>query len=188
MKFTMTIIATVTLALAGCSTNPNVGNEANALADLPHWMIAPEVEGGIADVACVVSSGSLNIDRSEAVHLATEQLAGQLSRKVASLSKSFQSKTKTPQGLNVGSNFTQTGQQLIEQEMNGVKPLKMGIYTINAQEQLCIMVGMVADKTQSLFQQLKGASKADLDARDESVLYEKFRAYKAGEELQRVLK
>lgn len=183
MKNNLLIALSVSM-LAACSSAPERGNEADALGDLPYWVVSPSIDEGIADVACVESSGSISIDRSEAIHYGAEQLAAQLSRKVASLGKGFQSKTKSKKGINVGSNFTQTGQQLIEQELRGVKAYKMGIYEINDKEQLCVLVGMSPKQTEDLYQQLKQTSRATLSAQDDSVLYEEFKAYKAHKELE----
>jgi len=180
-----TLISAGLLTLAACGTVPH---ETGALDGLPKWVTSPEVEGGIAESACVSFSGTMNVDRSEAIHLASEQLAAQLERKTAFLAKSFQSKTKTTEGLNVGTNFTQTGQQLVEQNLSGVKAQEMGVFKVAGTDQLCVMVAIESGKTKTIYQTLKTASKAQLNAKDDGVIYEQFRAYKADQELQKAMK
>ena len=106
---------------------------------------------------------------------------------MAALSKGFKSKTKTTQGINVGSDFNQAGQQLIEQEMVGVKAYKMGIFTINNKNQLCVMVGMPEVNTRNIYQQLKTNSQATINPDDDAVLYQQFKAYQANQSLQQQL-
>lgn len=186
MKMRTLILALNVTLLAACSSNP-AGNPSGALGNLPEWAVSPSSEKGLADSACVQYSGVLNVDRSEAITLANEQLAAQLERKVAFLGKSFQSKTKTTDGLNVGTNFTQTGQQLVQKTLTGTKATEMGVYEVSGVEQLCVMVEMDEARTRDFYSKMKDASRATLDAQDDGVLYEQFRAYKADQELQKAM-
>lgn len=179
--------AVVFTLLTACSANSEKGNPSDALENLPKWVVSPTSETGLADSACVEYSGSLNIDRSQAIVLASEQLAAQLQRKVSFLAKSFQSKTKTTEGLNVGANFTQTGQQLVQQTLVGSKAIETGVYEVSGKEQLCVLVELNEDKTKAFYANMKKASKANLSAQDDGVLYEQFRAYKADQELQKAI-
>lgn len=186
MTLRILLLASTVATLAACAGNP-AGNQTGALGDLPSWAISPDSAKGLAESACVQYSGALNVDRSEAITLASEQLAAQLERKVAFLAKSFQSKTKTTDGLNVGTDFTQTGQQLVQQTLTGVKATQMGVYKVSDQEQLCVLVEMDESRTRDFYNTMKETSRASLDARDEGVLYEQFRAYKANQELEQAL-
>jgi hypothetical protein len=186
MKIKILTLSLLTM-LSACSSSPEKTSKANLLSDLPDWILSPNIDNGIADVACVESSGAFSIDRSEAIHYGSEQLAAQLNRKVASLGKGFQSKTKTNKGINVGSNFTQTGQQLIEQELTGVKAHKIGIFEIDNKKQLCVLVGISPEQTKSIYQNLKQNSNADLSAQDDTVLFQEFKAYKAQQDLDKKL-
>ncbi len=181
-----TLVA-VALAVAACSNTPDQGSPSGALKNLPQWALSPTSEHGMADSACVQFSGNLNVDRSEAITLANEQLAAQLNRKIAFLAKNFQSKTKSVEGINVGTNFSQTGQQLVQQELSGIKTTQMGVYEVAEREQLCVLVELSQEKVESLYSQLKQTSRATLAASDDSVIFEEFRAYKANKELQSAL-
>lgn len=187
MNKRITLLAITLAAIAGCASNPEEGKSSGAMSNLPVWVVSPTSETGLADSACVQYSGSINVDRSEAITLANEQLAGQLERKVAFLAKSFQSKTKTSDGLNVGTNFTQTGQQLVNTSLNGAKATQMGVYEVSDVEQLCVMVEMDESRTRDFYSKMKQTSKASLDARDDDVIYEQFRAYKANQDLEQAL-
>ncbi|WP_068547690.1 hypothetical protein [Thalassotalea crassostreae] len=180
-------ISTLLISTIAACSNTNSGNDSGALKNLPSWVTTPTSEKGLADSACVQYSGTINVDKSEAVVLASEQLAGQLERKVSFLAKSFQSKTKTTDGLNVGTNFTQSGQQLVQQTLVGTKAIKMGVYEVSDKEQLCVLVELNGDETKEFYAKMKQNSKATLDAQDDSVIYEEFRAYKADQELQKAI-
>ena len=82
--------------LSACSSNPEQGKSSGALNNLPTWAISPTSEAGLADSACVQFSGSINIDRSEAITLASEQLAAQLEKKVSFWRKASSLKPKLP--------------------------------------------------------------------------------------------
>lgn len=182
------IFAVAMVALiSACASNPDKGKPSDALANLPQWAVTPTSETGLADSACVQFSGSMNVDRSEAIVLASEQLAAQIDKKVAFLAKSFQSKTKSTDGLNVGTNFSQTGQQLVKQELQGAKATQVGVFEVSGQDQLCVLVELNGEKTKQFYQAMKNSSRATLDAKDDSVIYEEFRAYKADQELQKAL-
>lgn len=187
MNKRIALLAITLAAVAGCASNPEEGKSSGAMSNLPAWVISPTSETGLADSACVQYSGSLNVDRSEAITLASEQLAAQLDKKVAFLAKSFQGKTKTTDGLNVGTNFTQTGQQLVNTSLNGAKATQMGVYEVSDVEQLCVLVEMDESRTRDFYSKMKQTSKATLDARDDDVIYEQFRAYKANQELEKAL-
>lgn len=173
------------LLLAACIGGPQKGNPSESQSNLPHWVLKPEVENTIAEAACVTASGAFNVDRSEAIHFASEQLAAQLERNIAFLAKGFQSRTRTTQGLNVGTDFNQSGRQLVEQSLSGVKAVETGIYPLNGEDQICVLVAIDPTASERLYKQMKSVSGADLSADDDAVLYEQFRAYKADQELQR---
>lgn len=187
MKMRTALLVAALATFAGCASNPDAGKSTDALKNLPAWAISPTSETGLADSACVQYSGSLNVDRSEAITLASEQLAAQLEKKVAFLAKSFQSKTKTTDGLNVGTNFTQTGQQLVNTTLNGTKATEMGVFEVSDVEQLCVLVEMDEGRTRDFYNKMKDTSKATLDAQDDGVIYQQFRAYKADQELEQAL-
>lgn len=187
MKFYTALFAAALATIVGCAPHPKEGQPSETMSKLPAWVLSPTSESGLADSACVQFSGSINVDRSEAIVLASEQLAAQLERKVSFLAKSFQSKTQTTQGLNVGTDFSQTGQQLIQQSLTGTKATRMGVYEVAGVEQLCVLMEMDEARTRNFYNSLKETSHANLDAQDDSVLYQQFRAYKANQDLQRAL-
>ena len=187
MKLRIALFAATLATVAGCASNPEEGKPSDAMSNLPAWVISPTSETGLSDSACVPYSGTINVDRSEAIVLASEQLAAQLERKVSFLAKSFQSKTKTTDGLNVGTDFNQAGQQLVQQSLTGVKATQMGVYEVSGREQLCVLVEMDEARTRDFYNSMKETSHATLDAQDDSVLYQQFRAYKANQDLEQAL-
>lgn len=179
------VIVTVVTLLGACASGPQKGEPSAAQAKLPGWVLSPEVSGTVAEAACVTSSGVFNVDRSEAIHFASEQLAAQMERNVAFLGKGFQSKTQSSQGLNVGTDFNQSGRQLVEQSLQGIKAIKTGIYELDGRDQVCVLVALDQAVAERFYQQMKQASGARLSADDDAILYEQFRAYKADQELQK---
>lgn len=182
-KFLFTTL--VSILLTACASGPQPGESSSAQSKLPHWVLKPEVEGTVAEAACVIASGAFNVDRSEAIHFASEQLAAQMERNVAFLGKGFQSKTRSTQGLNVGTDFNQSGRQLVEQSLSGLKAVETGIYPMNGQDQVCVLVALDRSVSEQFYQQMKTLSGATLSADDDAVLYEQFRAYKADQALQK---
>ena len=189
MKLTGVLSSVMALGLlSACVSNGETGRRVLALSNVPSWVLNPTSDNGLADSACVLYSGNLNVDRSEAIVLASQQLAAQLERKVAFLAKSFQTKTLATEGLNVGSDFNQTGQQLVQQSLLGAKATKIKVVEIAGKEQLCLLLEMTPNSSQVLYQQLKGVSQVALSSQDDSVIYEQFRLFKANQELQKASK
>ncbi|WP_373089712.1 hypothetical protein [Zhongshania sp.] len=181
-------LALFTVILTGCASGPQKGEASAAQSKLPSWVLMPEVEDSIAEASCVSASGAFNVDRSEAIHFASEQLAAQLQRNIAFLAKGFQSKTGSSEGVNVGTDFNQTGRQLVEQSISGIKAVETGIYEISGVDHVCVLVAISPAASQHVYSTLKAQSGAKLNADDDAVLYEQFRAYKADQALEQTQK
>jgi len=181
-------LALFAVMLAGCASGPQQGEASDAQSKLPSWVLVPEVEGSISEASCVSASGAFNVDRSEAIHFASEQLAAQLQRNIAFLAKGFQSKTRSSEGVNVGTDFNQTSRQLVEQSISGIKAVKTGIFEISGVDQVCVLVAISPAASQHVYSTLKEQSGAKLSADDDAVLYEQFRAYKADQALEQAQK
>ena len=67
MNKRIALLAITLAAVAGCASNPEEGKSSGAMSNLPAWVISPTSETGLADSACVQYSGSINVDRSEAI-------------------------------------------------------------------------------------------------------------------------
>eukprot|EP00767_Chilomastix_cuspidata_P007135 gnl/Chilomastix_cuspidata/7712.p1 GENE.gnl/Chilomastix_cuspidata/7712~~gnl/Chilomastix_cuspidata/7712.p1 ORF type:complete len:192 (-),score=16.70 gnl/Chilomastix_cuspidata/7712:13-588(-) len=151
--------------------------------DLPMWVLNPTIEGGIASTECVVYTGDISLDKAEAVALARASLAKQIEVKVKAMDKTYQRKVKTKDGVAAGGVFESVSKQVAQQYLKGARAIKMDLIDIEGKKQWCVMVAMDPSITEKLFKNLVKESGANLDPQDESVLYEEFKAYKAGQEL-----
>jgi len=168
--------------VTGCG--PQKKEEKPAL-DLPMWVINPTIEGGIAATECVVYTGDISLDKAEAVALARASLAKQIDVKVKAMDKTYQSKVKTKDGVAAGGVFESVSKQVAKQELKGARAIKMNIVEIDGKKQWCVMVAIDPTVTDRLFKKIVKKSGANLNPQDEQVLYQEFKAYKAGQELDK---
>ena len=152
------------------------------------WVLSPNIDNGIADTACVPWSGQMTIDKDEATHIARTRLAKQLDVRTAGMSKAFANKTTASGGLNTGTNFENTSRQIFDQSLKGSKATKVGLFTIDKKKQFCVMVELDPDKTKTLYKNIVKASGAQLNAKDDDILFTQFKAKQAQKELDEVLK
>lgn len=185
MNKAITIIITTAL-LTACANQDTINK--GALADIPNWILLPQIENGIAESACVMWSGDMAIDKDEASHVARDRLAKQIDIRAAGMTKAFADKTTTNAGLNTGSTFESVSRQIFDQTLKGSKPTKAGLFTIDTKKQLCVMVEVTPEKTKKLYNGIVAASGKQLSAEDDRVLFQQFKAWKAQSELVKALK
>ncbi|MDY0362736.1 MAG: hypothetical protein RBR08_14895 [Desulforegulaceae bacterium] len=151
--------------------------------DLPGWVLDPTVEGGIASTECVIYTGDISLDKAEAVALARADIAKQIDVKVKAMDKTYQNKVKTKDGVAAGGVFESVSKQIAQQQLKGARAIKMDLIEIDGKKQWCVMVALDPTLTDRLFKNIVKESGANLDPQDEAVLYQEFKAYKAGQEL-----
>jgi len=151
--------------------------------DLPDWVINPTVEGGIASTECVIYTGDISLDKAEATALGRADIAKQIDVKVKAMDKTYQSKVKTKDGVAAGGVFESVSKQIAQQQLKGARAIKMDLIEIDGKKQWCVMVALDPTLTDRLFNNIVKESGANLDPQDEAVLYQEFKAYKAGQEL-----
>lgn len=182
----LTTALLTTLLLSACA-NQNEINKGE-LADIPNWILAPQIENGIAESACVLWSGNLSIDKDEASHIARDRLAKQIDVRAAGMTKAFADKTTTSAGLNTGTTFESVSRQIFDQTLKGSKPSKAGLFTLDNKKNFCVMVEISPEKTNILYKGIIAASGKQLSADDDKVLFQQFKAWKAQGELDKQLK
>jgi hypothetical protein len=173
------VLATASAALvAACSSTPKI----------PDWVSMPQVEGGLADTACVDYSGDFSLSKTEATTLARGELARQLELRAKVMDKSYKHRTAVQGGANQGGSFESVIKNLADAVLIGSRPAKVEILEIGDKQQLCAMVTLGEKETKEVFDNLIDKSGVPaLSHNDEAVLYEEFRAAKATEEMERSL-
>ncbi|MDY0132001.1 MAG: hypothetical protein RBR53_04960 [Desulforegulaceae bacterium] len=151
--------------------------------NLPDWVINPTIEGGIASTECVVYTGDISLDKAEATALGRADIAKQIDIKVKAMDKTYQSKVRTKDGVSAGGVFESVSKQIAQQQLKGARAIKMDLIEIDGKKQWCVMVALDPTLTERLFKEIVKESAVNLDPQDESVLYQEFKAYKAGQEL-----
>lgn len=179
VSFGFILFASISL-LTGCSTTEK---SEKPKVDLPMWVLNPVIEGGIAASECVVYTGDIGIDKAEAVALGRASLAKQIEVKVKAMDKTYQRKVKSKKGIAVGGVFETVSKQIAKRDLQGARAIKFDVINVGGKDQLCVMVALDPTLTEKLFKNLVKESGADLNAQDESALYEEFKAYKAQQEL-----
>lgn len=166
--------------LTACASNP-----ASQAPQLPDWVTTPIIEDGIADTQCVQNTADFNILKNKAVTLARAELAKQIDVKVKAMDKVYQRLTDTAEGSTTGGTFESVSKQLANQSLSGSRATKVQYVNFpDNTQKLCAMVTLSPELTNTLFKGLIKESKKAVSPQDEAVLYERFLAKKAADEME----
>jgi len=172
------ISASLLVACASNSTAPQV-------AELPDWVTTPIIEDGIADTQCVQNTADFNILKNKAVTLARAEIAKQINIKVKAMDKVYQRLTDTNQGSSTGGTFESVSKQIANQTLSGSRATKVKYVNFpDNTQKLCAMVTLSPELTDTLFKSLIEKSNQNISPQNEAVLYERFLAKKATEEME----
>jgi len=176
------------LAVACSSKKPGVETNAPANVKLPAWAFTPSVEDGIASAQCVKFSGELSLDQQEVTAKGRAALAQQISVRAQVMDKTFQDKT-TAEGKTVtGSTFQSVSKQIADQNLVGSKLVKTEFGTVNDVSYLCGMVAITNAETKKMFDAIvKDKTAPSVSAKDEAILYQEFKGYKAQQDLDQAV-
>ncbi len=179
------LITSICLLLSACASQDKINK--GELAEIPDWILSPQIKEGIAESACVTWSGNLSIDKDEASHIARDRLARQIDVRAAGMSKAFANKTTTTEGMNTGTNFENVSRQIFDKTLKGSRPTKAGLFTIDNKKNFCVLVEITPEKTKALYNGIVSASGRQLSADDDRILFQQFKAWKAQENLDKVI-
>lgn len=152
---------------------------------LPSWVLNPIIENGIADTQCVQTTADMNILKNKATALARAELVKQIDVKVKAMDKTYQRLTDTADGSSSGSTFESVSKQIAQKNLSGSRATKVDYIDFpDGTQKLCVMVTMSPELTESLFKDLIKESGNNISPKSEAVLYERFLAKKATEEME----
>jgi len=151
----------------------------------PDWVFMPKSNKGLASSACVKWSGSMTVDRAQAIATARADLSQQIQVKASVLDKLYSRKTTSGDSEHVGGTFEQVSQQISNETLSGSKPEQVSFATIDGKKFLCALV--VLENTREVFDTLVDGSNRTLDPMSTEALYEEFKAQKAMDELRELL-
>lgn len=180
-------VLSLAIGLTACSGSPEK-KETPAERAYPAWIDQPVVTDGIAESACVSSSGNMTLDKKRATANARAMIAQSIETRIKAMDKTYQRVTESEQEMTSGSTFESVSKQVTEQSLNGTKVIESGYFRINDKNQYCVMVGYGQQETKAVFDNAMKAAKAEMSPTSERAMYEEFRAYKALQELEESLR
>lgn len=185
-KFATTII--VTIVTTACSTSGTKPTE--SVIELPEWINNPQIENGLAATECVPANGDYNLINSKATALARLKISQQIETNVQGMEKTFGRLTDTSSGVSAGTNFETVSRQLSKQSLSGSRASKVAYVDLPAgddgmKKNLCVMVTLSPELAKNVFDNIVKKSERNLSAQDEAVLYERFLAKQATEEMDK---
>lgn len=173
------MIAAMTSAiLTGCGSTPEP-----QMKQLPDWVAAPILENGVAASECVKASSKMSIDKKMVTANARMTIAQEINTKVDAMSKTYARRTETNDETYVSGTFEDVSKQLAKQSLTGAQLVRFEQVMISGQPHWCGMVTLSPERTKSLFEDLVESADVPLNAKDEALMYEEFRASKAQDEL-----
>ncbi|WP_028302494.1 LPP20 family lipoprotein [Oceanospirillum beijerinckii] len=196
MKKNLLPLTTLSLALvlSACGssskkdeTTAETAEPALTPRDYPAWIDQPIVEDGIAESACVGSSGNMTLDKKRAIANSRAMIAQSIESRIKAMDKTYQRVTESEKAMTSGSTFESVSKQVTEQNLRGTKVLEGGYFKINDKNQYCVMVGYGQQQTKAIFDSAMAAAKVEMTPTSERAMYEEFRAYKAQQELEQSL-
>ncbi|MAY35955.1 MAG: hypothetical protein CMN84_07635 [Spongiibacteraceae bacterium] len=175
------------ILLVACSGSPEKPEQqaSNVPYDnRPDWVKLPIVEDGLASTQCVAKKGSSSIMQAKATALARAEIARQIEVKATALDKTYQRLTEASVGDSFGSSFESVSKTVANQNLSGTRAVKAEyVLGIDGQPEYCVMVTMSPSLTKNLFNDLLKEANANVNAQNEAILYEEFKAFKAHNEL-----
>ncbi len=179
-------IAGVCIGVCGCGPKP----QPKQTVSFP-WMDFcnkyRNMEGGIAACKCnpAASYEEVTIAQDEAIADARSELARQLGLRVKTMVKRYKSRTIANEKRAIGSTFEEVAKQVANQYLRGSRVLASKTFqTPNGKLMVCAAVGLQPEKVKEMISTI--AKQAGLtNPRDEDILYQEFKAYKAQQELER---
>lgn len=143
--------------------------------DYPAWVMSPEYPGGIAAAECVTYSGSLSIDRQQAVADARVALAQQIEVRVKSVDKLYTERTTSGKSVQTKTNFQRASEQLTDRVLANSKVIKTEIIkNLIDTDKVCVMVALPSEATKEYFKEMVKVANVDVPARLENDLFEAF--------------
>jgi hypothetical protein len=144
-------------------------------ADLPEWVMSPEYPGGIAAAECVISSGSLSLDKQQAAAEARVALAQQLEIKVKAVDKIFSERVSSGKNIQTKSTFQRASEQLSERVLSNSRIVKTQIVRNTSDgDKVCILLAMTPEATKEYFREMVKVANVDVPAGLEKDLFESF--------------
>ena len=145
------------------------------------------MEGGIATCKCnpAVTYDEVSIAEDEAIADARSELARELGLRVKTMVKRYKSRTIANEKRAIGSTFEEVAKQVANQYLQGSRVLASKIFkTPEGKFMVCAAVGLQPQVVKQMISDI--AKKSGLtNPRDEDILYQEFKAYKAQQELEK---
>ena len=132
-------------------------------------------------------SSNFNLDKKEATANARQELAQQLNLQVKAMDKTYSRRTRAQDKSSSGSTFESVSRQVTDTNLNGSRVVKTGYVSLAGKKNLCVMVAFGDSQMKKIFNDLIKASNREVGPQDEELLYQEFKAQKAGEEMDKAI-
>ena len=175
------------IALLSACSSTDVVEKTAPVSNIPSWILNPQVKDGIAVSECVLWSGNMSIDKQQAVANARTSLAQRIETRISALDVSYRDKVEVASGVESGSTFSSVSKQITQQTLRGTTPLKVDIVNIAKKDNLCVLVAIGQQSTKDTFDKLVTTADRPMTAYQKDVLYQEFKAERAGAQLDREL-
>ena len=160
--FLIMLLATVFIATSYSSAKAEVNQPATS-NKIPQWVFNPVIEDGIAASNCVKLSGNFSVDQKKAIANARVSLAQQVQTRVEALDKTYDSRIDSNDSTTSSSTFTSVSKQLTSETLNGSRPVKFDIATINNVDHYCTLVALTPDAVEVLFKHVIDKTRLKID-------------------------
>ncbi len=145
------------------------------------------LEGGLAACKCnfAVSLEEVQYAREEAIADARSELARILGIRVKNMVKRYKNRTVAGTKRYIGSTFEDVAKQVANEYLQGSKPIAFKTFkTEDGKYVACAVVALQPNTVKEMIHEI--AKEANLsNPKDEEILYEEFKAYKAQQELEK---
>ncbi len=145
------------------------------------------LEGGLTACKCnfATSYEEVQYAREESIADARSELARILGIRVKNMVKRYKNRTVAGTKRYIGSTFEDVAKQVANRYLQGSRPLKFATFrTEDGKFVACAVVGLQPDVVKDMIHEI--AQEANLNnPKDEEILYEEFKAYKAQQELEK---
>jgi hypothetical protein len=141
----------------------------------PDWVLDPTYEGGVAASECVTYSGSISMDRQQVSANARVALAQQISVRIKSMDKTYQTRVNDGKSQQITSSFESTSEQTVDTALNGARLKKVEVVNNTEGKFLCGLLALDAEGDKKLVHDVIRAKSVSIDTDTEEILLAKFR-------------
>ena len=161
------------LALATVALGAAVG--ASQAQDFPAWVLSPSAGTELSAGDCVSASGSMGVDRQQAVARARLALAQQIEIKIEAMDQTYESRVREGKADKLTTSFTSASKQTVSVTLQGARVTRTEVVRGRGGDLLCVLVSLERQASEKLPADVIRSAGVKVDEDTENMLVARFK-------------